>query len=250
MIYLGGDKIGKLYLGDTEIGKAYLGDTLVFQKGGGPTPPPGPQPVFYERLVFDKTAFIQTNITIPANGSIAVPLGNETLKGNQYVFNFVQSTGEGAVRFMLGGSTSSTRRQLVVYYDSSSYLESTHYLDFTNATYNLFLTPKGYGYGTAFYTYTKGSSHPSGGLCVGFNSSTSTSTVSKYSGTVGYIRVFNSDAQNVQSYSGFANYTPAATLRPCLYEDQAGLWCMETNTFYGNSAAAGTITVAGNIVTL
>lgn len=42
MIYLGDNKIGKIYLGDTEIGKVYLGDSLVFQKGGGPTPPPAP----------------------------------------------------------------------------------------------------------------------------------------------------------------------------------------------------------------
>lgn len=39
MIYLGDDKIGKLYLGGTEIGKAYMGSDLVFQKGGGTTPP-------------------------------------------------------------------------------------------------------------------------------------------------------------------------------------------------------------------
>jgi len=39
MSYLGTTKIGKMYLGNTGIAKAYLGNTLVYQNGGGPTPP-------------------------------------------------------------------------------------------------------------------------------------------------------------------------------------------------------------------
>lgn len=44
MSYLGTTKIGKIYLGSTALGKVYLGSDLVYQTGGGPTPPPGPIP--------------------------------------------------------------------------------------------------------------------------------------------------------------------------------------------------------------
>lgn len=39
MIKLGTDNIGKIYLGETEIGKVYLGEDLIYEVGGGPTPP-------------------------------------------------------------------------------------------------------------------------------------------------------------------------------------------------------------------
>lgn len=39
MSYIGTTKIGKMFLGNTEIAKVYLGTDLVFQNGGGPTPP-------------------------------------------------------------------------------------------------------------------------------------------------------------------------------------------------------------------
>ena len=42
MSYLGTTKIGKMFLGTVEIAKAYLANTLVYQSGGGPTPPPLP----------------------------------------------------------------------------------------------------------------------------------------------------------------------------------------------------------------
>lgn len=38
-IYLGTKKLDGLYLGAGELSKVYLGTTLVYQKGGGPTPP-------------------------------------------------------------------------------------------------------------------------------------------------------------------------------------------------------------------
>ena len=38
-IYLGAKKLDEIYLGSTGISKIYLGTTLVYDKGGGPTPP-------------------------------------------------------------------------------------------------------------------------------------------------------------------------------------------------------------------
>lgn len=61
MSYLGTTKIGKMYLGNTGIAKAYLGNTLVFQNGGGPTPPP-PTNVAYIRGGGDGS-YIDTGIT-------------------------------------------------------------------------------------------------------------------------------------------------------------------------------------------
>ena len=61
-----------MYLGNTEISKAYLGNDLVFQKGGGPTPPPTPVlPEGYTALEYienplGNSAYIDTGI-IPNN---------------------------------------------------------------------------------------------------------------------------------------------------------------------------------------
>ena len=55
--------------------------------------------------------------------------------------------------------------------------------------------------------------------------------------------VYGSDAQNVATYAGFDNYTPVATFRPCTYNGVAGMWHVEGNAFYGNTAEAGTLTV-------
>ena len=69
MSYLGTTKIGKIYLGSTALGKVYLGNTLIFQKGGGPTPPPGPAPLpsgaIPCQLVFGDgySAYIETGFT-------------------------------------------------------------------------------------------------------------------------------------------------------------------------------------------
>ena len=83
MIKLGNNSIGKIYLGSNAIGKAYLGSNLVYQSGS-PTPP-GPSPVFYDYLKFDCTAFIETDIQIPENGSIRAGLGSESQKIKQRI---------------------------------------------------------------------------------------------------------------------------------------------------------------------
>jgi len=197
-----------------------------------------PAPVFHTRLVFDGTAYIDTDIQIPENGSVRATLGWETTKGLQALFN-----AGGRVYALLNNSTDATRRYFTAAYDSGTALISgtTMYLGWTNTSYGFFLTPKRVGYGTSSKTFTKGSSRPESGLVIG-NNAAHTST--PFTGKVGsIIRIYGSDAQDVTSYSGFESYTPVYRLRPCTYLGEAGLWCVETSTFYGNTAGAGTLSV-------
>lgn len=235
MSYIGTTKIGGMYLGSTGIAKAYLGADLVFQKGSQPQP----QPVFYDSLVFDGIAYIETDIVPAANSSFAVRLGNETLKAGQRLFTAPTSVGYiGAI--LSPANTTSTRRYFTIYYGTSSALNSSRYLAWTYDTYGFFLTPKRFGWGSTSYTITKGNNNANGGLVIGQSSSLSGQP---YTGTMGDFKIYGDDAQNVSSYSGFSSYTPTYTLRPCTYNGEAGLWCVETNTFYGNTAGSGLLSV-------
>lgn len=235
MIKLGSNSIGKIYLGSNSIGKAYLGSNLVFQKGSSPTP--SITPVFYEYLIFDGDSGIETNVPIPVNGSIRISLGRETTKAPQGVFHAGDST-DGYVRLYYGASTSSASRNVVVAYDSSSYI-SYDTLAFSNETYGFFMTPNGYGYGTEFNSYTKGNMHPTSGLLLGDSSGGK-----RYTGRMGTIRIYGSDVADLQNYSDFLNYTPVATLVPCTYNGEAGLWHTESSTFYGKTLGNGTLSVS------
>lgn len=198
-------------------------------------------PVFYDRLVFDGTAYIDTNITPAADCSFRVALGDETIKATQRLFMVATSSGKtGAI---LGTSTNETDRVPTVYYGKSSAVGGNNNLAFASARYGFFLTPKRYGWGSLSYTITKGNEAPSGTLVIGSNVAHSGQS---YSGTMGQFRIYGSDAQNVSTNDGFNSYTPVYTLRPCLYNGEAGLWCEETLTFFGNSAGAGTLTVQNN----
>lgn len=194
-------------------------------------------PVFYSYLVFDGIAYIDTDILIPENGSIRFPCGYETTKGYQILFN-----NGGRIYAYLNTSTNSTRRAFSSAYDSSSTQVSgtTLTLAWTYNSYSFFLTPKRIGFGTTSKTFTKGSSRPTTGLVIGQNAA---HTGTPFTGRLtGHIRIYGSDAQNVTQDSNFSNYTPIYTLRPCTYNGEAGLWCVETNKFYGNTAGAGTLT--------
>ena len=217
---------------------ALLRRRLMMQAGGGPTPPPTPTPVFYDKLIFDGACTIQTDIVLPANCSMRVTLGSETLKAAQGVFGAWDGTG--GIGLFYGGATSSTRRQLVNFYDSASLIVSNLYLDFTYTTFGFYMTPKRIGFGGYTQSFTKGSHHPTGALYLGDWSA----NTADYTGEMRTYYIYNSDAQNVASYSGFESYTPAYTLRPCTYNGEAGMWCVETGTFYGKTSGAGTLTVA------
>ena len=215
--------------------------------GGGEPPTPVIEPVFYDRLVFDGTAYIKTDIIPDANASYLVALGNETLKAGQRLVMTPATTGQiGAI--LSPSSTTSTRRGFSAYYAASSAVVggTTVGLSFSYATYSVAMTPKRFMVGESNATFTKGSGVPNGGIYFG---ATANDTISsqKYTGTLGIARIYGSDAQNATSISNLRdNYTPAYTLRPCTYNGEAGLWCVETSTFYGNSAGAGTLSVLNN----
>jgi hypothetical protein len=68
----------------------------------------------------------------------------------------------------------------------------------------------------------------------------------KYTGRMSVFRIYGSDAQNATTYFELDNYPTLYTLRPCTCDGEAGMWCVETSTFYGNSAGAGTLSVINN----
>lgn len=222
---------------------ALLRRRAMIAAGGGSPTPPGPvnEPVFYDRLVFDGTAFIETDIVPNGSASFMVTLGNETLKASQRIFGFA-CAGGALTQITLGASTTTESRQIVSYYGSTSYLKTKN-LNFSYSVYTVFMTPKGFGYGDSFTAFTKGSNAPAGGLILGNNPN---SGGVKYTGTMTTFKIYGSSAQNSQSTSALNTYTPTHTLRPCTYNGEAGIWCVETSTFYGNTAGAGTLTVQNN----
>lgn len=201
--------------------------------------PPEP-PEFYDYLYFDGTAHIQTNIFIPADGSIRVPLGKETVKAQQGLFAEKNSNNAAITAVFYNSSTTSTARHFGIRYRNTS-SSSANNLNFSNNTFNFFLTPKKYGWGTTAYSVTKGSATPASGLDFGFLSGSQS-----YTGRMGVIEIYGSDAQDVATFSGFETYTPIYTLKPCKYNGQDGLWCVETSTFYGNTAGSGTLTASNS----
>lgn len=193
-------------------------------------------PVFHNYLVFDGTAIIQTDYVLPNLCSIAVPLGNETAKVSQRVFR--AEGGNGIIQLGYGGSTNSTRRQMVPLYYSTSGLASNRYLNWSTASFNYFATPNRFGWGNTAYTYTKGSNAPTGGMLFGGGGN------QPFTGRMGTFRIYGSDAQNATTYSALTAFTAVATFRPCTYNGEAGFWYVEGNTFYGNTAQSGTLSVA------
>lgn len=199
----------------------------------------GITPVFYDRLVFDGVAYIDTDIVPDALASYRVNISNETLKATQRLFQ-CQGANSTLIGAILGTNTNNTNRYFSIYYGASSNVSSNRTLSWSYASYNFFLTPKRFGWGSTSYTFTKGANAPIGGLVIGYNSAHSGQP---FTGRMGMFRIYGSDAQNVSQDSGFNSYTPAYTLRPCTYNGEAGLWCVETNKFYGNTAGAGTLSV-------
>lgn len=222
-----------MYLGSTEIAKAYLGSNLVYSSGSGPSP--SPSPVFYDLLVFDGTAYILTDYVLPSDSSIKLLVGWETTKARQGIFQAYDANNGGSILAMLGNNTSSSRRQMVCYYDSTSYLLATQYLNFITTSYNLFLTPNKFGWDNYSYSISKGSAHPTDGLRIGKDATRC------FTGKMGTIYIYDSSAQNCSTASGFNSFTPIATFRPCTYNGAAGMWYVEGNTFFGNSAGSGTL---------
>ena len=205
-----------------------------------PTPPTPATPVFYDKLVFDGVAYIDTDIVPGASDSFKCTFGNETLKATQQMFMF-RCTSNGYTGAAMNSSTNTTRRVFSILYGSTSSLSTNRAINFTEPTYGFFLTPKRFGWGNASYTISKGSQTPTGGMIIGSHANNHAGQ--PYTGKISTFYIYGSDAQNVTTSSGFSSYTPTHTLRPCTYNGAAGLWCVETSTFYGNTAGSGTLSV-------
>ena len=203
--------------------------------------PPAPAPVFYTYLKFDGTAYIDTDIIPDANASYRVSLGGESNKAAQRLF-IVPTENSHQIGALHGSGTTSAIRSMNFYYGASSAVLTGKNLNFNAGRFTLFLTPKRGGWGDSAFTFTKGSDAPSGGLIIGSNASHSGNP---YSGSIrDYFLIYGSDAQDATDAADlYENYTPVYTLKPCTYLGEPGLWCVETSTFYGNSAGAGTLSV-------
>ena len=203
--------------------------------------PPAPAPVFYTYLKFDGVAYIDTDIIPDANASYRVNLGGESNKAAQRLF-MVSADNSHQIGAIFGSGTTSTIRQVSFYYGASSAVISNKNLNFNAGRFTLYLTPKKGGWGTQVYSFTKGSDGPVGGLIIGSNTS---HNGNPFSGSIkDHFLIYGPDAQDAtDSNDLYNNYTPAYTLRPCTYLGEPGLWCVETSTFYGNSAGAGTLSV-------
>lgn len=204
--------------------------------------PTGPAPEFYNKLVFDGTAFIQTDYVIPELGSIAILLcGYEKVQAPQNIF-FIPSQNDATIGtgVVLANGTSSSGRTFAGIYDCGSWYTTP--LRFTYTSYSLFMTPKRYGYGNASKVITKGSTSPGTGICFGGGRSTNT----PFTGSFETVTIYDSTAQDATQFKSLTAFTPVATFRPCLYEGEAGLWHVEGRRFYGNTAGAGTLTVSND----
>lgn len=196
-------------------------------------------PEFHSRLVFDGIAYIDTDIIPEALASYRVRLGGETLKAAQRLF-VVRAANATQIGAILGDATTTTDRRFSIYYGASSPVATGRMLSWNHTNYGFFLTPKRYGWGDSVVTFTRGSNAPSEPLRIGQNYALSGQP---YTGKMDEFCIYGSDAQEVTTYAGFSSYTPAYTLRPCIYHGEAGFWCVETGKFYGNSAGAGVLSV-------
>ena len=202
-------------------------------QGGGGTPE------FHTYLVFNGTAYIDTDIVPQLNCSFTCGLGNETLHATQRLFG-VPCENSSLISAIYNSSTNSSTIYFSVHYDSASSLSSSRTRLFSSGRYGFFMTPNGFGWSSTYYSYTKGNNAPSGAITIGSRPDHSGQA---YTGKISAFRVYGADASGVNTYNGFDAYTPIVTLQPCIYNGEAGLWCEELHRFYGNSAGAGTLSV-------
>ena len=216
---------------------------MIAAGGSSPTPPTPPTPtgvVFYDQLIFDGTAYIDTDITPAADSSFRVQLGNETQKVAQRVFQ-VPADNSTTIGMIYGSNTGTGGRYLSISYGASSAVYTNWRILWTVPTFAFFLTSKNVGYGnTVNHTITKGNNNPSGTLVLGSNAAHSGNP---YTGTMWTFRVYGSETADLTTNKGFNDYTPVYTFRPCTYNGEPGMWCEENSTFYGNTAGAGTLSV-------
>jgi len=217
---------------------ALLRRRMMMQSGSSPAP----APEFHSRLRFDGTAYIQTDIVLPENGSVRFgSSGSETRKGNQGIIN---ASNENGIRFciFLTTATTNAKRVYAIRYDSGTTDSSRKELENYTDRPGIFIMPSKWGFATSVTNFTKGSDRPTLGIQFG-----ALSQGYRYTGSLGYFYIYDSSAQNATDGLDLRdNYTPVYTLRPCIYNGEAGYWCVQTQTFYGNSAGEGQLTVEDN----
>lgn len=198
----------------------------------------GPKPIFYNYLLFDGTAYIDTDIIPNTDFSFESAVGYETLSAAQRLYG-VPCT-EGYTQVFQSSSTTSATRYFSIYYGSESALKTRNVARYYPAI-SYFNTPNRIGWGDSAETFTKGNGVPNGPIVIG---STATHSGQPYTGGFSTIHLYGSDAQNATTRANLITYTPTVTLRPCIYEGESGLWNVEQNKFYGNSAGSGTLIAA------
>lgn len=200
------------------------------------------EPEFYDLLVFDGVAYVITDLFIPSNGSIAcMNIGNELQRiPSQYIIVGYDIT----IKFgiWINSNTSSSRRYISWRYNMSRTQLSNLTIPFNSyPQVNYWMTPNRAGYNNESRTITMGTEKPEDPLVIG-----GSNYGNCFTGSMGTITIYNSDAQNVSSLNDLLQFTPAYTLRPCLYHNNAGFWNVEQHKFYGNGADSGSLSVINN----
>ena len=167
-----------------------------------------PVPEFHDYLVFDGPAFIDTDITVPENCSFVMNMGDEASRRQMRVIRVNPGGADGAIYSHISSFRTDVRSMSYAY-DSSSSLK-THNSP-TGSRIAWFMTPKRGGYGSQSSTYTKGDAHPLGGISLGGYTGDTSTSYYPYNGTIKYLRVYGSDAQNETSASAIRITTPRSS---------------------------------------
>ena len=221
---------------------ALLRRRAMMAAGGGSPTPPAPTPEYHSYLVFDGIASIQTDIVLPTNGSLLVSIGGETVKGAQGIINAANiATGDITFALWMNNSSNTSKRVFSCRYNSAT-TDSNH--PESNDTWDrrvgIFITPTKWGYGIITSTHTQGNKIADGGLLISYDA-----YGVYYTGKLGQIRIYDSSAQNATDYEDLRdNYTALITLKPCVLNGECGFYDEAAGKFYGNTAGAGTLSVA------
>lgn len=205
-------------------------------------------PVFFNKINLQGGAYIETDIMLPENFSMILVCDNANT-GSTKGYGIIGCSGSTSGKFELNmNSWGNNYSKNYYYYGTDNYTGSLQLNTTDYPSWTPWMTPNKYGNGGATKTYTKGAGTPNGVLVVG-----KTSHANKYQGFFyassnlngGCIKILGDYAQNA-GYEDLLSMAALYTLKPCVYNNEHGLWCLENNTFYGNTASVGTITCSNN----
>lgn len=216
--------------GDTTMGDAIR--TLCEGYGGG-------ELVFYEKLIGDGTAYINTKY---------IPTTNLTRL-------FVDFSADAAYADVLGCRSGSTSNNSVALSTGTQNKSPTYSIFYrNNVSYNLGATATNGWKVTIKATETGYNAET---LYAG-SSSPSVKSITKQTNVPNCpLTIFGSNVNNVhQTYTNtlvvkrveVVDGSTSMNLVPCTYNGEAGMWDLVSQTFYGNAASSGQFTVEGEIV--